>query len=348
MRDLKYLTALSIPLSVIIGLQLKDFWVYLTPVYTFVFIPILEMLLPQDGSNFSEEEVSSRKMSRLFDWMLYLNIPILYGILYYAIVLVSSEPLATYEYIGITISVGMMLGSNGINVGHEIGHRQASNERFLGKVLLMPALYMHFYIEHNFGHHKHAATKEDPATARYGQHVYAFWFTSVTRQYISAWKIQLDLLKKYKKSFYSFKNDMFWSIIIQGGYLITVFWLFGIAALVFTACAAITGFLLLETVNYIEHYGLLRLKSASGKYERVKEVHSWNSDHVVGRIMLYELTRHSDHHYRASKKYQLLQTHEESPQLPYGYPTSMVIALIPPLWFYIMNKRVPKEMVLAA
>jgi len=116
--------------------------------------------------------------------------------------------------------------------------------------------------------------------------------------------------------------------------------------LIFALLTALTAFLLLETVNYIEHYGLLRLKNDSNRYERVKEIHSWNSNHVVGRIILYELTRHSDHHYKSSKKYQILECHDESPQLPFGYPTSMVLALIPPLWFYIMNKRVPKEMIL--
>ena len=100
---------------------------------------------------------------------------------------------------------------------------------------------------------------------------------------------------------------MLWSLIIQGGYLFIVYWFFGYVAFVFVLGAAITGFLLLETVNYIEHYGLLRLKNESGKSERVKEVHSWNSDHVVGRIILYELTRHSDHHFKSTKKYQTLK-----------------------------------------
>ena len=127
--------------------------------------------------------------------------------------------------------------------------------------------------------------------------------------------------------------------------MISVFIIFGKAALLFAVLSAITGVLLLETVNYIEHYGLLRKKKESGRYERVKEIHSWNSNHVIGRIMLYELTRHSDHHFKSSKKYQILECHDESPQLPFGYPTSMVLALLPPLWFSIMNKRVPREMI---
>ena len=348
MKDLKYLAAFTVPVTAIIGLMYRDYWVFLTPIYTFAFIPILEILLPEDTRNYTEEEVQNKSINRLFDWLLYLNLPVTYGVLVFALITISSNNLDTYEYVGLMLSVGMVLSGNGINVGHELGHRQTTNERFIGKALLLPSLYMHFYIEHNYGHHLHAATKEDPATARFNQSLYSFWITSTVRQYISAWKIQKKLLHNSQRSFISFKNDMFWYIILQSSYLALVFVLFSWLGLIFVVGAAITAFLLLETVNYIEHYGLLRLKKASGRYERVKEIHSWNSNHVVGRIILYELTRHSDHHYKSSKKYQVLACHEESPQMPFGYPTSMVLALIPPLWFSVMNKRVPAEMISAA
>jgi alkane 1-monooxygenase len=262
----------------------------------------------------------------------------------FALFSVSTTYFETYEFVGAIFSIGILLGVNGINVAHELGHRQATNERFIGKALLLPSFYMHFFIEHNFGHHLHAATKEDPATARYNQSVYSFWFTSVFRQYIGAWNIQMKLLNNNGLGFLSLKNDMFWFILIQLGYLAVVILLFSQIGLLFAVCSGIIGFLLLETVNYIEHYGLLRLKTKSGRYERVSEIHSWNSNHVIGRIVLYELTRHSDHHYKTSKKYQILECHDVSPQMPYGYPTSMMISLIPPLWFRIMNKRIPKEM----
>ncbi len=345
MKDLKYLAALSIPLSAFIGLHFKGYWCFLTPVYSFVIIPVLEMLLPEDNKNYSKPDLEDKKVNKLFDWMLYFNLPVVYGLLIWALITVTSASLETYEFIGLVLSMGMVLGTNGINVAHELGHRQSTNERFIGKALLLPSLYMHFYIEHNHGHHLHAATKEDPATARYNQNVYSFWLTSTVRQYFGAWKIQMQLLKNNNTSFLSIKNDMFWYVIIQLGYLFVVFLVFGSVGLVFTISSGVTGFLLLETVNYIEHYGLLRLKTDSGRYERVKENHSWNSNHVVGRIVLYELTRHSDHHYRTSKKYQILECHDSSPQMPFGYPTSMVLALFPPLWFRIMNKRIPAEMI---
>ena len=344
MKDLKYLAALSIPISAIFSVCFRGVFSFITPFYAFVMIPVLELILPIDPYNISEEESKNRLKNKLFDWMLYLNLPIVFGLFFYTLFVVKSNALQTYEFVGLVFTIGIVLGVNGINVAHELGHRQTVNERFLGKFLLLPALYMHFYIEHNFGHHLHAATKEDPATARYNQSVYSFWFTSIFRQYISAWKIQKKLLKNNGALFLSLKNDMFWYVIFQCSYLVIIFLGFGYNGLVFALLSAIVGFVLLETVNYIEHYGLLRLKTKSGRYERVKEIHSWNSNHVIGRIVLYELTRHSDHHYKTSKKYQILDCHEESPQMPYGYPTSMVLAMIPPIWFSIMNKRIPLNM----
>ncbi|MEX0291606.1 MAG: alkane 1-monooxygenase [Flavobacteriaceae bacterium] len=344
MKDLKYLAALTIPISAVISCYLKGYWSFFTPAYAFVLIPILEVLLPKDVSNLETEEIEEKKNKRLFDWLLYLNIPIVYGLLLYVLWDLNTSPYQNFEILGLLLSTGIVLGVNGINVGHELGHRKKALERFLGKSLLLPSLYMHFYIEHNFGHHLHAATKEDPATASYNQSVYSFWFSSISRQYNSAWKIQLKLLRSANEGFFSVKNDMLWYLVFQSLYLLALYLLFGLPGVLFALGAAVVGFLLLETVNYIEHYGLIRHKLESGRYERVSEIHSWNSNHIVGRIVLYELTRHSDHHYKSSKKYQLLNYHQSSPQMPFGYPTSMVLALLPPLWFHIMNPRIPLEM----
>jgi len=344
MKDLKYLAAFTIPISAFIGIYFKGGWSFITPVYAFIAIPVLELILPTIDSNLKVKEREAKLKNKLFDWLLYLNIPLVFGLLIYTFNQIITQSYETYELSGIIISLGIVLGTNGINVAHELGHRSGSDERFLGKLLLLPSLYMHFYIEHNFGHHLHAATKEDPATARYNQSVYSFWVTSVCRQYINAWSIQRKLLKSENNGFFSLKNDMIWYTVIQFCYLFSVYFFYGDTVLLVAILAAFIGFLLLETVNYIEHYGLLRQRLPSGRYERVREVHSWNSNHVMGRIILYELTRHSDHHYKSSKKYQVLDYHDVSPQMPFGYPTSMVLSFIPPLWFRIMNHRIPDEM----
>lgn len=345
MSSLKYLAAYTIPLSAFAGLTWGGPWCFLTPVYAFLAVPLLEILMPQDSSNMKDSSREKARVSKLYDWMLYINIPIVYFLVWMVGHNISAGLSSPYEYVGHVLSLGIVLGTNGINVGHELGHRQLSRERFLGKLLLLPSLYMHFYIEHNFGHHLNAATREDPATARYNQSVYQFWVSSISGQYLSAWKIQGRLLKRQGRGFLSVYNDMFWYLVIQGVYLITLYLFFGGVAMLMLLLSGIVGVLLLETVNYIEHYGLLRQKLPSGRYERVREVHSWNSNHVMGRIVLYELTRHSDHHFKASKKYQVLDFHDTSPAMPFGYPTSMVLSLIPPLWFHIMNPRIPRAMI---
>ncbi|MAN60163.1 MAG: alkane 1-monooxygenase [Flavobacteriaceae bacterium] len=344
MKDLKYLAAYSIPLAVTTGLLLGGAWAYFTPLFAFLIIPLLEISLPKDSGNLPEETAERKTKNRFFDFLLYVNLPIVYSLLFWFLWNVSEEGYSLSEIIGFTLSIGILLGSNAINVAHELGHRTTRWERTLGKILLLPSLYMHFYIEHNFGHHQHAATDEDPASAAYNQTVYSFWITSTARQYANAWRIQKQLLKRANASFFDIKNDMLWYSVFQLAFLVSIYAYYGsTAAIVAIACAGV-GILQLETVNYIEHYGLRRNKTKSGRYERVREVHSWNSNHVLGRAMLFELTRHSDHHYRAHKKYQLLDCHESSPQMPFGYPTSMVLSLFPPLWFRVMNPRIPSEM----
>jgi len=203
---------------------------------------------------------------------------------------------------------------------------------------------MHFYIEHNFGHHMNVATPNDGATAKYNQSVFSFWVTSVTKQYLDAWKCQLKLLNHQKRSFLSLKNDMLWYHLIQPIYVFGVYYFFSMEVMLFAIAIGVVSFLFLESINYIEHYGLKRFKTASGRYERVQPHHSWNSNFNIGRIVLYELTRHSDHHFKSSKKYQLLNSYEKSPTLPLGYPASILLSFIPPLWFKIMNPLVPEEM----
>lgn len=341
---MKYLWAYSIPCVGLLGIYHGGFWVYSALIFAFVMIPILELILPLNPENYDEIEIENRLKNPLFDLMLYLNVPIIYGTLIYSLQKLTADTLSQTEIIGMTLSVGVILGANGINVAHELGHRTNILEKMLGKLLLIPSHYTHFFIEHNHGHHFHVSTPEDPSTAKYNQTLYSFWIQSVTGTYIKAWKIQLKLNKVENRSFFSLKNDMFWFTIIQIIYLMIIYFYFGIDGLLFAVFCGIVGFLLLETINYIEHYGLKRTLLPSGRYERVSEKHSWNSNHILGRIMLYELTRHSDHHYKSQKKYQILEYHDVSPQLPFGYPTSMVLSFIPPLWFAIMNKRIPVEM----
>ena len=339
MNDLKYLMSYSIAFFAFIGISLGGFYNYLAVIFTFIFIPTLEIIVKKSDEKYTDEEKKNRNLDPFFDLLLYLNIPIVFGVFFF-----SLEKLAltnsVYDIVGIILSSSIVMATNGINVGHELGHRKSIIARTCSKLLYLPCQYMHFYIEHNFGHHINVATPEDPATAKYKQTVYSFWITSVIKTYLSAWEIQLKLLKVSKRSFFSIKNDMVFYTFFQVMFLVFIYYNFGLYLTMLSIMMSVVSFLFLETINYVEHYGLLRKKEPSGRYERVKPHHSWNSNHTIGRIVLYELTRHSDHHFKASKKYQVLESLDECPHLPHGYPTSILLSLIPPVWFSIMNPLV--------
>jgi alkane 1-monooxygenase len=337
---LKYLWSYIIPLTLVFALYFREWYSYSGILVAFFAIPLLETILKGSAKNMSDSEEHAALGNKIYDLILYSNLPILWAMVGWYLYLVWNLSLENYEYWGISLSMGIFIGAMGINVAHELGHRDKAYERFFAKLLLLPNLYMHFIIEHNRGHHVNIATKEDPASARYNEMLYFFWIRSVCMTYISAWRLEAKRLKNEGKSIISIHNEMIIFQVVQLCYLFLV-WYFGGFVLLFSAILiAVVGFLLLETVNYIEHYGLSRKKTENGRYERVQPWHSWNSNHVLGRLILFELSRHSDHHYKANRKYQVLRHFDESPQLPYGYPMSMLISFVPPLWFAIMNPRV--------
>lgn len=343
MKDLKYLLAYTIPLSAVLALLWQGWWSWATVILAFGIFPLLDAIFPASTANYSESEEKSRLSNRFFDMLLYICAPICFVLVFFYFKTIQTGGLATYEWLGLTFSIGVVLGALGINVAHELGHRANKWEQFLAKAGLLTVLYQHFFIEHNRGHHKHVSTDKDPATARKNEWVYTFFFRSIIGQYISAWQLENDRLRKKGLSLFSWENEMIRFTVYQTAYLLVVFGIFGWTMLPYAMAIALIGVLLLETINYIEHYGLRRKMLPSGRPERVLPKHSWNSDHEMGRIVLFELTRHSDHHYLASRKYQILRHMEESPQLPTGYPGSMLMALVPPLWFLVMNKRLEDQ-----
>ena len=344
MKDLKYLLAYTVPVSVYLSFVSTGIWTYSAVFYAFIVLPILDVIAGESATNLDSDVAAEKNGMWMFDAMLYGNVLIVFGLLAFFFSQLESHTYATFELVGLLLSAGILLATNGINVAHELGHRASLPERLMSKLLYMPCLYMHFFIEHNFGHHLNVATPADGATARYNQTVYGFWFTSVTKQYVNAWRLQMELLKRQGRSFLSLKNDMLWYHLIQPAYLGAVWFLFSFETMLCAVGAGVISFLFLESINYIEHYGLLRNKLESGRYERVQPHHSWNSNSHIGRIVLYELTRHSDHHFKSAKKYQVLNSHEESPTLPLGYPASILLSFVPPLWFFVMNPRVPAQM----
>ncbi len=324
---------------VLFSLYTENSGAYAAVFVLFVLIPLIELFTKGSTDNLSKIAEELAKENKVYDWMLYGLVPLQYLILIYFLFQVSIESLSLSYKIGATTAYGIACGILGINAAHELGHRPTKHEQLMSKLLLLTTLYMHFFIEHNRGHHKNVSTDLDPASSRYGESVYAFYGRTILGSYRSAWHLEAERLKKKQLPFWSLKNEMLVYQIIQMILIVLIGLVFGLTTLLFFIVGAFIGILLLETVNYIEHYGLRR-KLKGGSYERTMPIHSWNSNHPLGRLILLELSRHSDHHYMASRKYQILRHFDESPQMPTGYPGMLLLSLVPPLWFKVMHKRI--------
>ena len=339
-RAFKYASPLIIYIGAIHSFNVTGWQVWMPLIYAWIIIPLTELLLRPDSSNMNAAEEELAKADKSYDALLYLMVVLQYVALYKFLFAMSHDTMTWVDIAGRIWVMGLLCGTIGINVGHELGHRVNVFEQTLAKMLLLTSLYMHFYIEHNRGHHKRVATPEDPSSARYGEWIYTFYFRTIIFSYLSAWHIANNETKKKGKPVISLHNEMIQFHLIQIAFVTLIFFIFGWLGIIYFFAAAMIGILLLETVNYIEHYGLQRKQIDDGRYERAMPEHSWNSDHVIGRLMLFELSRHSDHHYLASRKYQLLRHHDNSPQMPTGYPGMMILSLVPPVWFWVMNRRI--------
>ena len=313
--------------------------------FAYGLVPLVDALIGKDRSNVAKEDFERLLNDRFFDGVIYSLVYVHLIQLCLAAMAVLTHQMNIFQWVGHVLSIGIF-GGTMINVAHELGHRNSKMAQFHAKFTLMTVCYMHFFIEHNRGHHVWVATPKDPATARKGQSLYAFWWQSIIGSFRSAWQIELRLLEKANVPFWSIKNNMIWAVVLPlvfCGVLVVlgsaIAERFAWEVIPFFFGQSIVAFLLLESVNYIEHYGILRREITPGKYERVNPLHSWNANHLFSNLVLFQLQRHSDHHAYASRPYQVLRHFDESPQLPFGYPLMILMASIPPLWFGVMDKR---------
>jgi alkane 1-monooxygenase len=339
---MKYLFSFLIPASVVAGLWYGGLWAWLTVVIVFIGVPLLDRLLGRDPTNLDPATEKRAADSAPYSFILYSYLPIQIGLLFLLGQVWNNSDAAIWVRVGWVLSVALCTGGMGITVAHELIHRRSLFERWIGRLLLMTVLYMHFAIEHVRGHHARVGTIEDPATARQGIDVYRFIATTIPGQWISAWNLEAARLRKHQRSLWSWRNEMLLFVAMQSLWLSLIVWFFGVMFLPIYLIVAGISFLLLEMINYVEHYGLERNQLPNGRYEAVRDHHSWNSDHRVSRALLFELTRHSDHHLVATRPYQILRSPESRTELPSGYPGMILLALVPPVWFAVMDPRVER------
>ena len=312
---------------------------WLTPAVVFGLIPVIDVLLGDDGENPPDDIARRLQEVRYYRWITFLFLPVQYAALLLGAWVWTRGGLGVAGAAGLVATIGIVNGL-AINTAHELGHKRETVERWLSKIALAPTGYGHFYVEHNRGHHVRVATPEDPASARLGESFYSFWPRTVWGSLVSAWRLETGRFRLRHKSPWTLRNNL-----LNAGLLTVVLFalliaVFGWRLVPFLLLQAIVGFSLLEAVNYLEHYGLCRRRTATGRFERVDPRHSWNSDRVVTNVFLFQLQRHSDHHANPLRRYQTLRSFDVSPRLPGGYASMVLLALVPPLWYRVMNPRV--------
>ncbi len=327
-----------LPSQLVLHTGAAVFW-WIGPIIVLIVIPVLDWVIGVDGSNPRDEDYELLSNDRYYRWCTYLFLPVQLVGLVIASLMWAGDELAVLDKLGLAATLGFVSGI-GINAAHELGHRVEHLERWLAKVSLAQSAYGHFFVEHNRGHHARVATPEDPASARMGESLWEFLPRSISGGYRSAIRLERERLTRKGKRWFSVDNQVLqaWAMtVVLFGTLLAVF---GWRLLPYLALQAVIGVMLLETVNYIEHYGLLRARRPNGLYQRCSPRDSWNSDHLVTNIFLFHLQRHSDHHANPGRRYQTLRSSMQAPQLPAGYLSMIVFAAVPPLWRHIMDHRV--------
>ena len=314
------------------------FW-WFGPMFFYGLVPLADYIFGEDKANPPESVVAKLEEERYYRYVTYAYIPLQFMATVLGAWMAVNGGLNWAEMLGLVFTVGLVNGV-GINTAHELGHKKENVERWFAKITLAPVAYGHFFVEHNRGHHVRVATPEDPASSRMGETFWSFLPRSMIGSLTSAWELEKVRLQREGKGVWHWQNHNLqaWSMTVVFFGAISL--VLGPIALVFLLVQAFYGATVLEAVNYLEHYGLLRQKQADGRYERCEPRHSWNSNSTVSNLLLYQLQRHSDHHAHGTRRYQALRHFEEAPQLPSGYTALVPVTYFPALWFKLMDRRV--------
>lgn len=335
---------LGIPLSYHWSLNSThaDAWAWLVITVVFGVIPLLDFIVGRDPANPDErDEVPALEAQGYYRLLSLATVPLLLAMLLWSgWIFVSYEGWSWVGQLGWVLSVGTVMGAIGITVSHELIHKDAALEQNAGGLLLAAVCYAGFKIEHVRGHHVHVSTPEDASSSRFGQSLYAFLPHAYKHNFLNAWRLEAERLRRRGLPVLHWRNELIWWYAISALFLLGFTLSFGWLGALFFLGQAVMAFTLLEIVNYVEHYGLHRRKLENGRYERTNPHHSWNSNFLLTNLFLFHLQRHSDHHTYAKRRYQVLRHFDDSPQLPNGYAGMIVLALFPPLWRAVMDPKV--------
>lgn len=336
MSNVFYLLPYSVPLAIIIGTMEGVIWPFRLIQWIFSAVVILDTIVP--GAARDNPSLAARAPTGFF-WRLAIRmwLPAQAAIVACGLAAATAPALRWVDFAAITVSAGMAGGMLNVPVAHELMHGRGRGERAIAEILMSLMSYPHFCIEHVRGHHARVGTTADPATARAGESLYAFLPRTVAGGFLSAWRSERERMRSLSRPILSLRNRAWRGtvevVLIHA--VIGYFW--GAPGVLFFAGQSAVAILMLETINYVQHYGLTRRATPGGGHEPVGMMHSWNSAHPVSNWFLLNLGRHSDHHCDAGKEYRSLRNCEQAPRLPTGLFGMFVLALFPPLWHAIMD-----------
>jgi alkane 1-monooxygenase len=333
MPQLRYLTPFAFLALVPLGGWLGGAWTFSAAAATPLCLVGLDAMLGE------ERGPADRIGTPVSRWFPRLYVFLQLGVNAWAAVWVVRPDTGILEAVGLAVSTGVTTGVFGFVAAHEMIHSRESGERALGLALLASVFYMQFRIAHVYGHHRRAATFEDPATARLGEGLYAFVLRSVTGQFREAWTFEAERLRRRGRRAIGARNRMLLYVAVEAA-LIAVVAIFSWRSLLFLIAVALIAVLLLETFNYIAHYGLVRGASSDGRVERLAPEHSWNSGRRMNNAALFNMGRHSHHHRAMTRSYEGLEPLATASTLPSGYASALLTAFVPPLWRRTMDGRV--------
>ncbi|WP_047197389.1 alkane 1-monooxygenase [Caldimonas brevitalea] len=320
-----------------------DLWAWFTPFVYFVIIPVLDFVLGEDRHNHDPADESELARDPYYRCLPLSCLPLQLGLLFWGAAVWAEAPFGLAGQLGWIVSMGCVGGVQGINAGHELIHKSNGVERAAGGVLLASVLYGSFKVEHIYGHHVDVATPDDNSTARRGESVYAFIARALARNVGRAFALERRHTERRGEVYRWARSEVFgWMLVSAAMCAVCVAIVGGTAGFVYYLGQAFFAIVLLETINYVEHYGLQRQRLPDGRYERVNPMHSWNSDYLLTNLLLFHLQRHSDHHAHATRRYHLLRHFDQSPQLPFGYATMVVLSWVPSLWRSVMHPRLDR------
>ncbi|MGH8861792.1 MAG: alkane 1-monooxygenase [Jatrophihabitantaceae bacterium] len=315
------------------------FW-WIGPLMIYGLIPLLDLVIGADPTNPPEDVLAWLEHDRYYRAVTYAFLPLQYVALAVGCWLIATHGgLGVVDRLGIAFTLGTLNGV-AINTAHELGHKKDHLERWLARIALAPTGYGHFFIEHNRGHHVRVATPDDPASSRLGESFWAFLPRTVAGSLRNGWSLERTRLRRMGRRTLSLRNDILGAWAMTAVVWAALILAFGAGIVPYLLVQAVFGFALLEAVNYLEHYGLARQRLDNGRWERITPRHSWNNNNITTNLFLYHLQRHSDHHANPTRPYQALRHFDESPQLPCGYATMIVLCYLPPLWRRVMDRRV--------